>query len=505
MSAKQQSDIRIESIQLVNRDDQIYQFKEALSRIRRRQPVRANLLEWYGGPGIGKTTLVKALLSECSEDQVASVLVDFSRPKTSSDECLDDPARLVEDIAAGLGLETARTLRERIAAYRASEPPQPVVRAFFRLDRDQREKRRLSPAWLNAWRDVAEEFAELVAELAEAGDQDQGVQPVVIFFDETELADPELVDWIEEWIIRRVVPMKHTVVVWTARRPWRWKRPEIRRRLQSEQLKPFDEEDVRRQFSDSALAEQFFRKVHGVTGGHPFANTVVISQLDGWKAEGRPLTEETFDRRQGDILGEIFNQLIEDYAFRGLSAHLKTACKLLAMTRMFDRKMLREVLVAYDSQEFGLWEHRRFDGMMQDLKETQLLIWDKGYAIDDDLRYIIQRYMLSCEPSTYVAMNETALRVYREWLERPVDNRGLFIVEELYHCACLGHAGDKVDLEEVLAGRLEEYPNWIQDPQALHNALNRLEGELRHDSELAKLTDVSALARQVQDFSGDSR
>jgi hypothetical protein len=44
---------------------------------------------------------------------------------------------------------------------------------------------------------------------------------------------------------------------------------------------------------------------------------------------------------------------------------------------------------------------------------------------------------MASERKTFIAANKAALRIYEDWLERPVDNRGLFIVEELYHNAAL--------------------------------------------------------------------
>jgi hypothetical protein len=106
------------------------------------------------------------------------------------------------------------------------------------------------------------------------------------------------VDWIEEWIINPLIQIKHCVVVWTARRPWRWKRPEIRRQLTSESLDVFDPDVVKQQIELGSakpdLVMKLFNNVHIITGGHPFANRIVINELDLLTQQGQQITAETF-------------------------------------------------------------------------------------------------------------------------------------------------------------------------------------------------------------------
>jgi len=85
-----------------------------------------------------------------------------------------------------------------------------------------------------------------------------------------------------------------------------------------------------------------------------------------------------------------------------------------------------------------------------------------------------------------------------------VDNRSLFVLEELYHSAALKQVGEQADLHALLAKRLNEYPGWIRDEQALENALERLEGEIYNDKELEQFTLSNVgLVKQVQAFRND--
>jgi hypothetical protein len=138
---------------------------------------------------------------------------------------------------------------------------------------------------------------------------------------------------------------------------------------------------------------------------------------------------------------------------------------------------------------------------MLKLKKTQLLVWDKGNAIDPSLRHIVQKYFIVLDRDNFIRANRAALQVYADWLDRPVDNRSLFVLEELYHTAALIQAGESGDLHALLAKRLREYPDWIRDGQALENALERLEGEMGNDKELEQFTLSNAgFVQQIKVF-----
>jgi len=476
--------------QLVDRDEQLAKFSDVLDRISRQGPVSSNLFEWYGSPGIGKSTLVTMLTRQADVKHASWALVNFKKSVTKEALYLHDPVTLIEELVSDLGKQTSLKIDdfdEKVKEYRtASLPTEGVVAAYGSMDQETRLFKR--PDWLEGLRNVVIAFIKLVNTLPDQV-KSGSVRPVVLFFDETERADIDLVDWIEEWIINPSLQIKHCVVIWTARRPWRWKRPEIRRRLTSEALDVFAPEMVKEQIRSSSmqpdLAIELFKNVYTLTGGHPFANHIIINELDILAKQGEKVTPETFSGFESQLLAEVFHKFIDGYAFNELgSKDLKTACKFMALVRLFDSTMLREILRTCAGEPFTSWTQEDFGDLLLQLKKTQLLVWEKGYALDTGLRHIIEKYFMTSERKTFISANQTALRVYEDWLERPVDNRGLFVVEELYHNAALSQIGEQRNLNAILDKRLREYPNWIKDEQALENALERLEGEIINDKEL---------------------
>jgi hypothetical protein len=253
------------------------------------------------------------------------------------------------------------------------------------------------------------------------------------------------------------------------------------------------------------LVSELFNSVYNLTGGHPFASFIVINELDTLAQQGNKITSENFHDFESKLLEEVFDRFVNDYAFSELESNdLKIACKFISLVRLFDSTMLRKILQTCAGDLFVPWNQDDFGDLLLKLKKTQLLVWEKGYAIDPGLRHILQKYFMVLDRNKFITANRTALQVYDDWLGRPVDNRSLFVLEELYHSAALAQVGEHVDLSRLLTRRLKEYPDWIRDEQALDNALERLEGEINNDKELEQFTLSNAdLVKQVQAFRND--
>jgi len=275
-------------------------------------------------------------------------------------------------------------------------------------------------------------------------------------------------------------------------------------------LKVFELKEVQDQIQSGSakpdLVSELFENVHTLTGGHPFANFIVINELDILVRQGEKVTPDNFRDFESKLLEEVFDRFVNQYAFSELESNdLKIACKFISLVRLFDSTMLRKILQACAGDLFERWSQDDFGDLLLKLKKTQLLVWEKGYAIDPGLRHIVQKYFMVLDRNKFITANRAALQVYDDWLGRPVENRSLFVLEELYHNAALMQVGEPADLQALLAQRLAEYPGWIRDEQALENALERLEGEISNDAELEQFTlSKPELVRQVQVFKDES-
>jgi hypothetical protein len=486
--------------QLVDREDQVIRFSDALRRIAEARPLAHNFFEWHGGPGIGKSKLILLLAAQCRRQNAPYAMVDFTAEDSQGYPA--DPTQLVIDIVQALKQDRTvddTPVMQAIEALRQTERPENLVFAYHQLNRDQRLYQR--PEWLEKKREVIIAFVRFVNSLGAEG-TDKRPLPVTIFFDETETAEPSLLDWIEEWLLSPLLRLNHCLLVWTARRPWRWTRPEVSRRIFVEKLPVFNHKYAKQQLRQATigdhLAEALFANIFNLTYGHPSAGAVAAAQLKQW-AEKEQLATTLSAEEEERLRQTIFTEFVLNYAFARLNEEEKLACQLLSMVRLFDTTMLRQLLTAAESPFFANYTRQDFADLLLRLKRSQLFVWNNGYALDPDLRLMIRDYFLKQQPDLFLKVNRRAGDLYADWLERPVDNLNLFVIEELYHLASLRQAGAEEDLYATLERRLQEYPHKLDnDHEAIASALSRLQGALEHDEELARISEGLSSGRLAQ-------
>lgn len=467
-------------IKPVNREAEVEDFRSALDRIRVLGSVFQTLYEWHGAPGIGKSTLVRLLKEECDRIQTPYSFIDFDENRNSRVSVYkEDISVLIEDLSSGFLGERVNEVRDTILQYRKAQ--------------SKDKERKLD--------DVARAFQRLIKKLT---DKD----PVVLFFDETERADQEeVVAWLEEWIVNPLVQNGRCLIVWTGRRPQRWKRFEVRRRARVQELGVFDEEGTKNLFKSNSSypISDLAIPVRMLTGGHPYADTIVLRYLDYMAKEGRKPVKEQFDQIEAALLNELIQNFVDSFAFKGLDVEVVRACRMISLVRQFDVIMLREILTKALPADFGNYGRNEFGGLLSRLRSTQLVLWDdrrKGYALDPTLRHILGEYIRRDNPELYVQVNFYAIEVYRDWIMRAGDNRGIYIVEELYQQACANAVLEttspkkKVDLTLLLKQRIEEHQQNDFDLRA--SALDRLYHELESDPDLTRLIGSEGL-RQLLD------
>lgn len=127
----------------------------------------------------------------------------------------------------------------------------------------------------------------------------------------------------------------------------------------------------------------------------------------------------------------------------------------LSCVRLFDASMIGKLANVYVPELFEHWEREDFGGLLREYIKSQLLVYERGYSIESTMRIMAEAYLKNHDEKRWRAVNEKALGTYREWLERPVDQRGLLVVEESYHMAKLGLSPKEI--QRVFKERLKNY------------------------------------------------
>ena len=485
--------------QWVDREDQVSKFNTTIDEIEDGER-RSAIMGWWGGPGIGKSTLVNILMDECRKAKRPFAYLNFKQ--STKVNLSSNPLSVVKSIVESVGSKGVFTknLQEIKNELKESKiKTSSVVWESFLVkfsEWDRGNRREVRPKEVKYLEDLSK---ALLVSLKKQP------TPIILFFDETENASIVLTTWLEEFIIAPLM-YSRVVVVWTSRRPWRWKRHEAKRFLTEEELKAFNPEEVKKQMEKASekgsLVADLFKNVYGVTRGHPFANTIAIREINSWTN----VTPDGFSLKKNELLSRIFDEYVNKYALSKLDKDTRYAIYYMSMVRYFDTTMLREILQGCVGTPFTEWKKEAFNDLMETMKKTELLYWGKGFTVELDLRLLIRDYYLLVKPDDYTSVNLKAKTVYKDWLSRSIESRTIYIVEELYHAACLNEIGAEYEsLSEILKENLTEYPNRIRnDKEALEKALNHLREEIGYDSDLKELIGeqgVSDLKSLINEYS----
>jgi len=441
---------------IVNRAEQLNEVRSKLNTIRLGRKVFDSVLEWYGIPGIGKTTLGEMIADLCVEMKVPFSRVDFDSGKNPrAEQYIENPVMILEDLFVGLGVEEAKTFREALERYHQTEPG-----SFIHQDRQRR---------------VVEAFREYLERLMEQG-------PVVLLFDTTDQAPAEVTTWLEEQLISPLALTGKCLIIWTGRYPQRWKRFEVRRRVVSQKLEPLPEK-----FTIEHVGP-IGSKVYRLTRGHPMGNEEVARAIEEYRIKG----QEALDR---ELLNRLMDRVIDRYVMKGIDPDLNAALRVLAVVRQFDVIFLQRLLSKF-VPEFKDLREALFLEVLSRLAGTYLVEWDrvrKGYAIDLTLRRVLALHLRYNQQERYLAASrEEAAELYADWIERVPENRSIYVVERLYHRACIALAEGK-PAGEVAIGLQKELENYLQryyrngDRALAQKATEQLRQELQGDDELQEM------------------
>jgi len=458
----------LEQEQYVDREDQVGLLRRAINYIRLSGPVFQTIYEWTGIPGIGKTVLVELLRDLCVEIGVPYAHIDFDPDHNpTASRYATEPVLLIKGLFAQLGRQKAVELEQAVAYYQQL-PSGDTYQRDMALD------------------EVVRAFRRYVHQLLEK-------DPVVFLFDSTDQASPIVLVWLEEYIVSLLSQNGRCLFVFVGRTPLHWRRFEVRRRVRTDKLMAFEPRLVRQQFEKDRKHPKLIvlsERVHRMTNGHPMGNAVVLRRLGELADAGKEINEETFSTYEPELLDDLVHEVINGYVFQGVREELANACRAVALLRQFDVILLRRVLSEH-VPDFKEYPRDAYGGLLGLLHTTHLVEWNdarKGYEIDPTLRRILGRHTRERNPKLYVQINQAALEVYRDWIERVEDNRSVYIIEELYHQACLGRTiNSRADLRIKLAEQLRAHLNnhYTQgDPELLASALERLDKGLERDEEL---------------------
>jgi len=461
----------------VDRQEETSLVEERIRMIQSGGSVFQAVINFYGVVGIGKTFLLMELERRVRKRELPCTLVDLAETGTEAASLSAAQVGLLEKAALGFGDLRQFFSFEDIDDFEREEPS------------DEQVRKRVQVFLASLKRVVKEHGA-----------------PAVLFFDTLDQANKELVDWVEEAIIGPLLRTDQALVIVASRAPHRWKRFEVRRRAQQERLEPFDAKTTRAQLPSEygPLASEI---VH-LTRGHPFGNVKVVKSVQGIEQEeGHALKSTQFEHYQRRLIQELVDNLVEDVVMEDVSPEICRAYRVVALARHFDVNVLRRLLTTFVKDPFADKSAAYFLGVVGKMVKTTLVEWSsarRGYMLDQTIRWMLALNMKLNAEDRYKRIQWELIELYDDWIERVPENRSGFIIERLYHEACLrsvrGESAQEIadQLSELLKECLSQYYAIAQGTREVPLGLTMLKEGLDKDDDLERLLTPKHLDALVQ-------
>ena len=393
--------------QFAAREEQMRLVSDKLKLARRGEPDHRLLVEFFGVPGVGKSWLLACLRERYAlkpPGRTVSALVTLERVSQDTD-----------------WYALLRTVAWQIKA----QVPAVGITAFE--PKEAAEERR----------------SELSAELVKLVKELPGSHIPLLLFDATEKSS-ELLGWLEDDIIYPLLHSNRVVVVFAGRRWLRWKRFEVRRRVQALSLEPFGESDstaamLEKLGVDRRLAGTFFAYAFG----HPLTTRVIVSALEEAGIAASEIDAASIERNESLIAEKVYERVIRDRFLKALPRgrereRLECLVEIACIPRRFDVAPLQAFAQKFDGELFPNEAGEYYSeaiSVMRSANLVQRTSKQRGLGLLPVLRWIVSKNLSMRDERTFVAWHGAARDQYSAWIKDIPVNGVNYLIEWAYHQA----------------------------------------------------------------------
>jgi hypothetical protein len=474
-------------VDFIDRDDEYQLIEQSLIQIKQSPNPRptAWIFEFYGLAGLGKTLLLDVNKGQCRDKGVPFIDVNFAHLDTDP---LKAKGHIIDRIVSFL---EARGQSPDHALRKASDDYWSGI--------NLPDAATVEPA-------VDEALTNLfVAYLARAVAKPE---PLALFFDTTDKANPEILRWLNTQVLPRLMDLPPLLIVFAGRAQVEQWTGRVKRETYAYPMKPLVVEETAEHLEVLPKGKPYVGRadrVHDLTQGHPGANVEAVERLDQLA-----IPPAEIEKRQKEVVLYLM-QMVDDYILREVSPSLKPVLKLMAVPRYFSPPLLKELIAQFVPSQDGNQGMDHYIRIVGDLIGTRLVFYSEAaYTVNDLLRRMLNRYMVITEPARFIAINEYIAQWQMEQAQKgDCKDTVAPTREHLYHLAQalqtkkLSDAAIQVesllknDLDEILRRNFRTPGG---DADLLRSA--QLEHALRDDPELKGLLSagVAELTLAIQQF-----
>lgn len=377
-----------------------------------------------------------------------------------------------------------------------------IIRAFWQDDQLSREQ-----LIRELWRQLASQLGTTVPDLGRASADEwaeafvdqvtrwstKSATPIIMLdtVDDLVTQDEETFFWLEKHLVERLAITDRVLFVFASRGELqRWRRFQVRRRVDSHRLTAFDADTAGQEVrANSDASEALYRHAFGHPLVTEYLGTVLESQGVNLQAAERvkqfidpPLVQAILREVTGEIL-EVVPELPGKLA------------RYASVLRWVSVEPLR-----FLAEDLGLAKPDHGDAYYLDrigeLQAHHLLYWNSlknSYEADSVMRRLLAHFLELDEPARFRAAHLAAFAFHRDHLSQYPQYLARYVPELAYHRAVLAHC----ELLEPQPPTLQEWWEQFLSEEVPTNPepWSELVGALERDTELKDVLSVKDYER----------
>jgi hypothetical protein len=480
----------------IDREQQLREIRDLLDALRLERPIKYPIREYTGIAGIGKTSLLRAICSECHPFGLPYIFVDIGAiTGVNSFEwqwnllrvLLDEMAKNISSATEPLAYSLLADLRKQLIDG-ANQPTPSQSPPASLVDK------------------VLDVFTALTG---------------VLLLDSLDQADQPNLEYLGQELVFPVSDTGRILIVLGSRLTTDWGGPKYKiwRRTKSTALELFTHVETREQVADAHLHE-LSKSIQAVTSGHPASNNIVVDIIRHLeRIENRKISRETFGDYEARLVAAVVDRVIGKDVI--IPENLKQAFRVLSVVRVFDVDLPTDILINIDPTQDWI-ETSLAMNLIGQMVKTGLVHFSRElntYEMDSFVRKVLSLHMRFFYPEEYLNLSREAFRYYDRKLSKSGSDVHL-IIEKLFHLADIVRMSqpEKYDLGIAIALRTQldqdlrncltvpsqassaEGAGRIYDAEERRRAFDRVKRLLQTDLELSeKIGDTEGFLLQSVD------
>ena len=428
------------SLAIVNRFKEIDLFENYLLQLHTRNGASKSIIDFWGIPGIGKSTLLHGIFEKSLAHKYKTIFIDFRELFALTKRLSDSEAR------------------ELISAKLYSQMFD--IEAFSDSKISSRSASRGDPNKLST------EFVNKTINYLSIDKK----RSFVFLFDSVEYCKPEIFEWLERYVFSPLVSTKKVLIVLGSQSRKKWQTFDIKQCVVEYQIQPFDPRLILEQIGyDDVSSKDLANKIFEISFGVPACNLIVFKSLEKLY-EKKGLNVAFSDSNKAKCTrSEV--QFFHKQTVHRLSSELKYVLEAISQLRWFDYALLREVLVSIHPEIYGNGKASKFRDITRQLEQTNYISWDiqnKGFAMDFTLRKILSLNLKLNHNAVFLQIQRIVLQWFRRLVDE-YDSSYLYFLDLIYYRVLFD------DLEPV-PSEIDKAIRDIQSSQKSHlNKITTLE------------------------------